>query len=143
MTAPSHGAAGPAHRKAAVPGTERSFGLSVGTVVCLIAAALFWRGRPIRAEIAGAIGAALVLLGAAAPSLLRLPRVWWWRVTRIVGDFNARVLLTVMFVAILVPLGFIWRLMGKDPLARRRTAATGWSPYPSRYRDRRHFLRMY
>ena len=126
-----------------MPGTERSFGLSVGTVVCLIAAALFWRGRPMRAEIVGAIGGVLVLLGAVAPALLKRPRIWWWRVALVVGDFNARVLMTLMFVVILVPLGFVWRLMGKDPLARRRTAAGGWSPYPSRYRDRRHFLRMY
>jgi len=126
-----------------MPGTERSFGLSVGTVVCLIAALLFWRGRPIRAEVAGAIGAALVLLGAAAPSLLRRPRLWWWRVARVVGDFNARVLLTAMFVVILVPLGFIWRLTGKDPLARRRTSGGGWLPYPGRYGDRHHYRRMY
>jgi hypothetical protein len=143
MTAESHHAAGGARRKSAMPGTERSFGLSVGTVVCLIAAALLWRGRPVRAEIVGAIGAALVLLGAVAPSLLKRPRIWWWRVALVVGDFNARVLMTLMFVLILVPLGFVWRLMGKDPLARRRPPATGWSKYPSRYRDRRHFLRMY
>jgi saxitoxin biosynthesis operon SxtJ-like protein len=131
------------HDGAAIPGSERSFGLLVGTVLCLIAALLFWRGRPIRAEIVGAIGAALVLLGAVAPSLLRWPRFWWWRGARVVGDFNARVLLTVMFVAVLLPISLIWRLTGKDPLARRRTASSGWSPYSNRYRDRRHYLRMY
>ena len=81
----------------------------------MIAALLFWRGRPIRAEIIGAIGAALVVLGAAAPSLLRRPRLWWFRGARIVGDFNARVLLTLMFMVVLLPLGLIWRLTGKDP----------------------------
>jgi hypothetical protein len=124
-------------------GTERSFGLSVGGVLCVIAAALLWRGRPIRAEIIGSIGAVLVLLGAVRPSWLRRPNVYWWRFARVIGHFNARVLLTVMFVVVFVPLGFIWRLTGKDPLARRRTARPGWSPYPSRYRDRRHYQRMY
>ena len=71
------------------------------------------------------------------------PNVWWWRFARVLGHFNARVLLTVMFVVVFVPLGLIWRLTGKDPLARRRTARPGWSPYPSRYRDRRHYQRMY
>ena len=127
---------------ATMPGTERSFGVSVGGVLCVLAAALFWRGRPVRAEIIGAIGSALVVLGAVAPSLLKGPRVWWWRVARIVGDFNARVLLTVMFVAVFVPLGVIWRLTGKDPLGRRK-GSPGWMPYPIRYRDRRHYLRMY
>jgi len=127
---------------ASMPGTERSFGVSVGGVLCVLAAALFWRGRPVRAEIIGAIGSALVVLGAVAPSLLKGPRVWWWRVARTVGDFNARVLLTVMFVAVFVPLGVIWRLTGKDPLGRRK-GSPGWMPYPIRYRDRRHYLRMF
>ena len=127
---------------ATMPGTERSFGVSVGGVLCVLAVALFWRGRPVRAEIIGAIGSALVVLGAVAPSLLKGPRVWWWRVARTVGDFNARVLLTVMFVAVFVPLGVIWRLTGKDPLGRRK-GSPGWMPYPIRYRDRRHYLRLY
>jgi hypothetical protein len=124
------------------PGTERSFGLSVGGVLCVVAAALFWRDRPIRAEIVGAVGSALVLLGSVAPSLLSVPRLWWWRIARTVGDFNARVLLTVMFVAVFVPLSLVWRLIGRDPLGRRKGSA-GWMPYPIRYRDRRHYLRMY
>jgi hypothetical protein len=129
---------GPASR-----GTDRSFGLSVGTVLCLLAAALFWRRRLPASAIMAAIGATLVLLGAVRPSLLKWPHVWWWRVARVIGDFNARVLLTVMFVVVFVPVGFIWRLTRKDPLARRRSASPGWSPYPDRYRDRRHYLRMY
>ena len=125
-----------------LPGTERSFGLSVGGVLCLISAALVWRGRIVRAEIVGALGGALVLLGAVAPSLLARPRIWWWRAARVVGDFNARVLLSVMFFLVFLPLGLFWRLRGKDPLARGRRAV-GWSPYPERFRDRQHFLRMY
>jgi putative exporter of polyketide antibiotics len=129
--------------KTDMPGTERSFGFSVGGVLCAIAAALFWRGRPLRAEAIGAIGVALVVVGAVAPAALKWPRVWWWRVARRVGDFNARVILTVMFAAVFVPVGLIWRVTGKDPLARRRTTGSGWLPYPSRYRDRQHFSRMY
>jgi len=129
-----------------LPGTNRSFGLSVGAFLCVIAAALVWRGHPVRAEVAGAIGIALIFFGAVAPSVLKQPRLWWWRVARVVGDFNARVLLTLLFVVVFVPFGVVWRLIGKDPLARRRTAtpsAPRWVPYPSRYRDRQHYSRMY
>ena len=34
------------HTRGSMPGTERSFGLSVGAVLCVIAAALLWRGTP-------------------------------------------------------------------------------------------------
>ncbi len=126
------------------PGSsERSFGLSVGGVLCVIAALLLWRGRPLRAEVIGAIGAALVLLGALAPSLLKVPNRYWWRMARVLGHFNARVLLSVLFLIVLVPLGAIWKMLGKDPLARRRSQYPGWTPYPERYRDRHHYSRMY
>ena len=40
---------------------ERSFGMSVGTVLCVIAALLWWRGRIGRAEVIGVIGGVLLL----------------------------------------------------------------------------------
>jgi hypothetical protein len=127
----------------ALPGTERSFGLSVGGVLLVIAALLWWRGRVMRGEVVGAVGAVLVLLGAVAPVVLTKPRIWWWRGARVVGDFNARVLLTVMFGIVFVPLALVWRAIGKDPLARRRSSRRGWTPYPARHRDRHHYSRMY
>ena len=131
--------------KGKLPGTERSFGLSVGAVLCVIAAALVWRGHPLRAEVVGGIGLALVVFGAVAPAVLKRPRQWWWRIARVVGDFNARVLLTLLFAVVFVPFGIVWRLLGKDPLARRRSSRTAprWTPYPARYRDRQHYSRMY
>jgi hypothetical protein len=126
-----------------VAGSERSFGLSVGAMLGVIAGVLIWRGRPIRAEVLGAAGAALVLFGAIRPSLLRRPNVLWWRFARALGYVNARVLLTALFFLVLVPISLVWRLTGTDPLGRRRAAWPGWSPYPVRYRDRRHYGRMY
>jgi hypothetical protein len=37
----------------------------------------------------------------------------------------------------------VWRLTGRDPLARRRDKWPGWSPYPERYRNRKHYEQMY
>ena len=59
------------------------------------------------------------------------------------GYVNARVILTVAFALVLTPLGVVWRVIGKDPLTRRRRNWPGWSPYPERFRDRDHFTRMY
>jgi multisubunit Na+/H+ antiporter MnhG subunit len=122
---------------------ERSFGLSVGAVLCAISLALVWRGRVHRAEVLGTIGGLLVILGVLRPALLGWPSAWWWRFSRALGRVNARVLLTLLFVVVLTPVGLIWRLMGRDPLARRRGGSSGWSLYPVRYRDRQHYLRMF
>ena len=122
---------------------ERSFGVSVGLVLCAIAAALWWRGRIGRAEVLGGIGTCLLVAGLVHAPLLKYPSAAWWKLSRALGYVNARVLLTILFAVVLVPISVIWRLTGKDPLARRRDKWTGWSPYPVRYRDRQHYRRMY
>lgn len=122
---------------------ERSFGLSVGGVFCALAVFLTWRGSTETAVTLGAIGGALVLLGLLQPCTLYWPSKVWWRLVHILGYVNARIILTVLFAVLLVPLGLLWRLTGKDPLARRRAAWPGWSPYPARYRDPKHYSRMY
>jgi hypothetical protein len=122
---------------------ERSFGISVGGVLCLIAAILVWRGRTGRAGVVGGIGALLIVAGLLYAPMLKYPSAAWWRLSRALGYVNARVLLTILFSIVLVPLSMVWRLTGKDPLARRRDKWAGWTPYPARYRDRKHYERMY
>lgn len=122
---------------------ERSFGLSVGGVLLLLAAYLFWRGRVLPAEVAAGTGAVLVVLGLVKPALLEWPSAVWWKFALVLGYINARVILTVIFFVVLTPIALLWRLLGRDPLARRRSAWQGWTSYPKRYRDPRHYERMY
>jgi hypothetical protein len=122
---------------------ERSFGVSVGIVLCAIAAVLWWKDRSARAEVVGGIGAFLLIAGLVYPPLLKYPSAVWWRFSRVLGHFNSRVLLTVLFSIVLLPLSLVWRAAGHDPLARRRNQWPGWSPHPRRYRDRKHYERMY
>lgn len=122
---------------------ERSFGISVGAVLLLIAALLVWRGRISTAEIVGGIGAVLLILGLVQPRLLKWPSAVWWKFAMVLGYVNARIIMTVIFIIVLSPLGLLWRMIGKDPLARKRRNWPGWSPYPLRYRKSDHFNRMY
>ena len=122
---------------------ERSFGVSVGGFLLLVAAALWWRGRITNAEILAGVGAVLVVLGLTAPRLLKYPSAVWWKFAMILGHVNARIILTIAFLVVLTPIALIWRLIGRDPLAIKRRNWPGWSPYPERYRDKDHFTRMY
>jgi multisubunit Na+/H+ antiporter MnhG subunit len=122
---------------------ERAFGLSVGTVLVLIAAFAVWRERFLAAEILGAVGAVLIVLGYLKPAWLYWPSKAWWRMALALGYVNARVILTVAFGVLLVPMSMVWRMIGKDPMARRRANWPGWTAYPPRYRDRNHYSRMY
>ena len=122
---------------------ERSFGLSVGGVLLLIAGFALWRGRITAAESLGAVGAVLVVLGAVAPSLLYYPSKVWWRFAIALGWVNARIILSVAFAIVLTPISLVWRLIGRDPLQRKRDGWKGWTPHPERYRRADHFTKMY
>ena len=112
-------------------------------MLCAIALLLWWRHHAARAELIGAVGAVLVIAGLAAPALLKYPSAWWWRFSRALGYVNARLLLTVIFGVVFVPLSFIWRMTGRDPLGRDRRRWQGWAPYPASRRDPAHYTRMF
>jgi hypothetical protein len=122
---------------------ERSFGISVGGVLVALALVLLWRRRIGRAEVLGGLGGVLLVLGLVRPSLLKWPSAVWWRFSRLLGHVMARFWLTLLFAVVLTPVSLVWRLIGRDPLSRRRDKWMGWSPYPGRYRDRKHYSRMF
>jgi saxitoxin biosynthesis operon SxtJ-like protein len=122
---------------------ERSFGVSVGAVLCVMATILLWRHRVLRAEVLGGVGGVLLVLGLVAPALLKWPSRYWWKFSLAFGRVMARVWLTLLFALVLTPVSLVWRAIGRDPLARRRDKWPGWSPYPERYRNRKHYDRMY
>lgn len=117
--------------------------MSVGLVLCAISALLLWRAGGALAAIVGVIGLVLLVCGLVYAPVLRRPSAAWWRFSRMLGLVNTRILLGIVFLLVLTPLSMLWRLLGKDPLARRRDRWPGWTPYPARYRDRKHYLRMY
>ncbi len=52
---------------------------------------------------------------------------WWKRVARKIGDFQARVILTIFYFIVLGPFALAVRL-GSDPLAIKASAPRGWQP---------------
>jgi hypothetical protein len=87
-----------------------------------------------------AFGAALILLGAAAPKLLVHPNRAWMALAERLSWVTTRIVLAIAFFAVLTPIGAVRRLSGADPL-RRRSAPAGsfWFPYSARQRDPRHY----
>jgi hypothetical protein len=122
---------------------ERSFGVSVGGVLVAIGAYFAWRGQLDRTVVLGSVGAILVLFGLTAPWVLKYPSMVWWKFAMVLGYINARVILTIAFAIVLVPVSIAWRLIGHDPLTRKRSSWHGWSPSPERFRSPDHFTRMY
>lgn len=98
----------------------RNFGLVTGVLFpALVGLLLPWlKGRPfpVWPWIACAI---LVGAGIAAPAILRPVYVIWSALGRALGWLNSRIILTVVFYAVVVPMGLVMRAFGADPMARR------------------------
>lgn len=61
---------------------------------------------------------------------LRRASAGWQRVARRIGEFQARVVLSALYIVLILPVGCGLRLLA-DPLRRRRPAATNWTPRPA------------
>jgi hypothetical protein len=112
----------------------RSFGLVVGGVFVAIATFIAWRrgwdvsGWPLWL---GIPGAALMLLGVLVATILRPAYLVWMGLAFAMGFVMTRVILTLVFVLLVIPIGLILRAVGKDVLDLRLRPEA-----PSYWRDR-------
>ena len=96
----------------------RKFGITIGTVSILIAVLLLWR------EIKGieyliSIGLAFILLGLIIPYFLKPIYIVWMSFAVLLGYIMTRVILTLLFGLIFIPVGLIIRVIGKDLLKEK------------------------
>lgn len=94
----------------------RQFGLLVGAVFTVIGLwPLVFRGEPLRLWAIG-IGGLLIAFGGILPQLLAPIHKGWMWVGHILGWINTRILLGIVFYALITPIGLVFRLMGKDTM---------------------------
>ena len=62
------------------------------------------------------IGLPILILGLIKPNLLYYPYKAWMALGHILGWVNSRIILGLIFIMVLMPISFIMRLFGYDPL---------------------------
>jgi hypothetical protein len=117
------------------PPALRRFGVVVGVVFLLIAAFVWWRtGWRIGFWSVGfgSLGALLVLGGLLSPRMLRGVHRAWMALAFTLGFMMTRLILTITFVSLVIPIGLILRVFGKDLLSLRRAPPdeSYWIPRP-------------
>ena len=85
-------------------------------------------------------GLALALLSF-VPGLGRWLFVGWMGLGLIMGRITSPILLGVVWVVLFVPLGIVFRLLGRDAMRRKFPApeASFWEPHPPRPKVGRYF----
>ena len=94
------------------PKDLRKFGLTVGTVLLLIAFFLMWKHKPSQFYFLY-IGAFLVLAGFLFPSILRPLNKVWMTLAVLLGWIMTRVILSLLFYLVITPISLIARISGK------------------------------
>jgi len=99
----------------------RKFGFvmaaAIGVVFGLALPWLFGRPWPTWPFV---LAAAFAGCGLVAPRALGPVQRAWLKLGQALGWFNSRLVLSLVFFIVVMPLGLVMRLAGKDPVARRR-----------------------
>ena len=66
------------------------------------------------------IGFPGLLIGLTSPRLLYFPYKFWMKLGLALGWVNSRVILGLVYIIVLLPIAFIMRLIGYDPLRTKR-----------------------
>ena len=109
----------------------RKFGITFGLILLIIAGFLFWKENELF-QIILTIGVVLCVLGITLTVVLK-PIYWMWMIfATVLGWIMTRVILCVLFYAILTPTGLILRLFGKQFLELKwnKTDITYWNYRP-------------
>ena len=99
----------------------RKFGLTTGAIIVVLFAFLFpWifdmAAMPLWPWfIAGFLWVPALLI----PRVLRPVYSTWMKIGHAIGWVNTRIILGVLFYVLVLPMGLIMRLFGKDPMARK------------------------
>lgn len=111
---------------------NRRFGFVVGGAL-LAGAGVYYLRHHSWPPVPLAAGAWLVVAAALVPRWLTAPRQGWEAVGHGLGRMNSFVLLTLVYALVCVPLGWLLRRLGHDPLRRawQPQAPTYWQPKPA------------
>ena len=73
-----------------------------------------------------------LIIGLTSPRLLYYPYKFWIKLGVILGWVNSRIILGLVFIIVLIPISFVMRLIGYDPL---RTKRKGEKTYREKRKD--------
>jgi len=120
----------------------RSFGLVVGVGFAVIALVPALRGHNPRMW-AMVVSIVLAATGLVAPSALKPFHRVWMTLGEMLGWVNSRIILSVLYYLLIVPIGALQRMSGSDPMRRKIERNAMTYKIPRKSRPASHMMRQY
>jgi saxitoxin biosynthesis operon SxtJ-like protein len=121
----------------------RSFGLTVGGVFLALGVwPVLWRDDDPRLWAVG-LGAVLMLSGVLRPTMLAPVYRIWMALGHRLGWINTKLILGLLFYVVFTPLGWLARLMGRDPLYLKIVSGSGTYRVGRRARPPSHVMHQF
>lgn len=132
-----------AARLTTAEGRRFAFTLAVGFSV--LGALLYWRGRPHIALTLAVVGAGALIAGFLLPTRLGPVQRGWLALGVALSRVTTPVFYTVLYMAVLMPTGWLRRTFGRSPLERDAAAGSYWvrRPPPDPGEERRSMERQF
>ena len=91
------------------------------------------------------VTSAIGLLGLAAPQAIRWVYVGWMVAVFPIGWVVSHLLLAAIFFGVIMPIGLILRVLGRDPMQKSfdRSASTYWIARPNEPTDSQRYFRQF
>lgn len=123
----------------------RSFGLTMGAVFSLITGLLVYKGAITAAMILGIIALAFMIAALLAPQILEAVYKPWMKFATVVGNFNSKVILGLIFFTCFSFMRTMFFIFRKDPMRRKfePDQETYWDDHPTPSLDPKRYEKQY
>jgi hypothetical protein len=110
----------------------RQFGLALAGILIIFGAVHFIRHRIVLSEWFAAAGVVALCISVVRPMALRPVYAVFIKVAHAIGWFNTKVILTLIYFALITPIAVIMRVLGNDPLNMKtdKKLSTYWVKRP-------------
>lgn len=117
----------------------------MAAALSLFALIFLYKQRATAATIFGFIAACFMLFALIAPKLLGPVETVWMGFARALGATNTRIIMGLIYFLIFIPLGLLFKALGRDEMRRRWAsgAETNWEEYRPHQRNSRHYENMF
>jgi small basic protein len=93
----------------------REFGLTIGAILVILGGVALWRGRCFWPYLFTG-GVLFAVLGLFLGGVLKPLQKVWMAAALVIGFFMSRLILAILFYAVITPMGLIAKVSGKDIL---------------------------